>query len=156
MLSVSSSSLILAANPVIDIDYTALIQGGIFLLLMAVLQPLLFKPWLAARDRRAQRIDGATTEAVLLRDQANEKIGEYEGMLRKAREKALTLRSEQRKVAEVEEATILGAARREANDALDETRQRLDADVEQARGELQGRVTALAGDITQQVLGRPA
>ncbi len=151
MLIVASEAL-----PVVDIDNTVFIQGGIFLALIFVLKPLLFDPWLAARDRRAQRIDGATTEATLLREQASEKAGEYDARLRRARDQALALRSERRKVAEAEEANIVGEARRDAATTLDATKQRIDAEIESARGELQGRVQALAGDITQRVLGRSA
>ena len=66
--------LLMAAEaiPVVDVDNTIFIQGGLFLVLIFILKPLLFDPWLAARDRRAQRIGGAHEEAALMRDQIRE------------------------------------------------------------------------------------
>jgi F-type H+-transporting ATPase subunit b len=142
------------AIPVVDIDNTIFIQGGLFLLLIFVLKPLLFDPWLAARDRRAQRIGGAHEEAALMREQADEKSVEYDARLRRAKDEAISLRSDRRKVAEAEEAKLVASARQEAAESLDATKARISADIEQARTELQGRVDSLAADVTKQVLGR--
>ncbi len=142
------------AIPVVDIDNTIFIQGAIFLVLIVVLKPLLFDPWLAARDRRTQRIGGALEEATLMRAQASEKSVEYESRLVRAKDEAITLRSDRRKTAEAEEATLVAAARREANDALEATKIKIASDVELARAELQSRVDSLAKDVTKQVLGR--
>ena len=49
----------LLGAPVVDIDGTFFVQGALFLLLMAILWPLLFKPWLETQARRAEAIDGA-------------------------------------------------------------------------------------------------
>jgi F-type H+-transporting ATPase subunit b len=146
--------LLSEAIPVVDIDNTIFIQGALFLVLIFILEPLLFKPWLAARDRRAQRIGGAIEEAALMREQAHEKSVEYEARLRRAKDEAITLRSDRRKVAEAEEATLVTSARTDASVALDATKARISADIEQARIELQDRVDSLASDVTKQVLGR--
>jgi F-type H+-transporting ATPase subunit b len=152
--SMQPALLAFEAIPVVDIDNTIFIQGALFLLLIFVLDPLLFKPWLAARDRRAQRIGGAHEEAALMREQAQEKSVEYEARLRRAKDEAMTLRSDRRKVAEAEEATLVAAARQEAAEALDATKARISSEIDQARAELQGRVDSLAADVTKQVLGR--
>ena len=55
--------LVASSAPVIDFDGTAYVQLGIFLVLMAVLHPLLFKPWLETRERRVTSIAGAVAEA---------------------------------------------------------------------------------------------
>ncbi|MFV8753260.1 ATP synthase F0 subunit B [Nannocystaceae bacterium ST9] len=144
------------AIPVVDIDNTIFIQGAIFLVLIFVLKPLLFDPWLAARDRRTQRIGGALEEATLMRDQAAEKSAEYEARLRRAKDEALGLRATRRKTAEAEEAAMVAEARREAAEALTRAKALIEADVVKARVELQGRVESLAADVTKQVLGRPA
>jgi F-type H+-transporting ATPase subunit b len=146
--------LLSEAIPVVDIDNTIFIQGALFLVLIFILEPLLFKPWLAARDRRAQRIGGALEEAALMREQATEKSVEYDARLRRANDEAMTLRSDRRKVAEAEEATLVTSARTEASEALDATKARIAADIEQARTELRDRVDSLASDVTKQVLGR--
>lgn len=150
-LLVASESL-----PVVDIDNTVFIQAGLFLLLLAILHPLLFKPWLEVRDRRAARIGGALDEAAKLREAAEEREADYEARLAKARDDAMSLRSDRRRTAEEEEATILGEARREAAKQLAETKAKLSDEVEGARGDLAGKVDALADDISKRVLGRTA
>lgn len=146
--------LAIEAIPVVDIDNTIFIQGALFLVLIFILKPLLFEPWLAARDRRAQRIGGALEEAALMREQASEKSVEYEARLRRAKDEAIGLRSDRRKTAEAEEATLVASARLEAGQSLDATKTKIAADIDQARTELQGRVDSLAADVTKQVLGR--
>lgn len=150
----SASTFASEALPVVDIDNTIFIQGAIFLVLIVVLKPLLFDPWLAARDRRSQRIGGAFEEAALLREQAAEKSAEYDARLRRAKDEAMSLRSDRRKAAEGEEAQLVAAARREASESLDATKTKISSDIEQARSELQSRVDSLATDVTKQVLGR--
>lgn len=142
------------AIPVVDIDNTIFIQGAIFLVLIVILKPLLFDPWLAARDRRTQRISGAHEEAAVLLEQAGEKSLEYDNRLRRARDEAISLRSDRRKLAEAEEASLVGSARREASEALDATKIKIAGEIDQARTELQSRVDSLAADVTKQVLGR--
>ncbi|NVB40101.1 hypothetical protein G6O69_19805 [Pseudenhygromyxa sp. WMMC2535] len=142
--------------PVVDIDNTVFLQAAIFLLLMLVLNYLLFKPWLEVRDRRAARIGGAHEEAVLLRAAADERAADYAERLAKARDAAMSLRSDSRREAEAEETEIVSVARREATTALDEAKAKVASEVEAARAQLGDRVDALATDITQQVLGRSA
>lgn len=151
VLLVASESL-----PVVDIDNTIFLQALLFLLLFVVLHFLLFKPWLEVQERRASRIGGAIADASELRTKAAEAESSYEQRLAKARDEAMSLRSDSRREAEGEEAEIVSAARREAAENLDARKQTLEREVEQARGELGSRVEALAGDITQQILGRSA
>jgi F-type H+-transporting ATPase subunit b len=150
-LLVASESL-----PVVDIDNTIFIQALLFLFLFVVLHFLLFKPWLEVKERRAARIGGALADASKLCEQADEAEASYEQRLAKARDEAMSLRSDSRREAEGEEAEIVGTARREAAAELESRKQTLEREVEQARGELSSRVEALASDITQQILGRSA
>lgn len=150
-LLVASESL-----PVVDIDNTIFLQAILFLLLFLVLNSLLFKPWLEVKARRAQQIGGALSDATKLRGQAEEIGLDYQRRLTKARDDAMTLRSDRRREAEVEEAQIVGVARTKANSALEARKLTLAQETEQARGELGGRVGALASEISQQILGRSA
>jgi F-type H+-transporting ATPase subunit b len=74
-----------AAAPVVDVDGTIFIQAGIFLLLMAILYPLLFKPWLATRARREEAITGTAAAATDLRARAEELGREYDSRLAETR-----------------------------------------------------------------------
>ncbi len=156
-LTVALTPLLASGSlPVVDIDNTIFLQALLFLFLFVVLNFVLFKPWLEVRERRAKRIGGALEDAAELRERATASEAEYATRLAKARDQAMTIRSDRRREAEDKEATIVGDARREAAAALDARKQTLTQEVEQARGELGSRVDSLAADITSQVLGRPA
>lgn len=142
--------------PVVDIDNTIFLQALLFLLLFVVLNFVLFQPWLEVKERRAKRIGGALKDAAELRERATAAELDYAARLARARDEAMTLRSDRRREADEQEATIVGDARREAAAALDARKQVLSREVEQARAELGDRVDSLARDITSQVLGRPA
>jgi F-type H+-transporting ATPase subunit b len=150
------TALALESLPVVDIDNTVFLQGLLFLFLLVVLNFVLFQPWLEIKDRRAKRIGGALEDAAELRERATATEADYAARLAKARDEAMTIRSERRREADEKEAAIVGDARREAAASLDARKQALTREVEQARGELGGRVDSLARDITSQVLGRPA
>jgi len=142
--------------PVVDIDNTIFLQAILFLFLFVVLQSLLFKPWLEVKHKRARTIGGALEQAEVLRVEADEAQADYEARLAKARDAAMTLRSDRRREAETEEAEIVGAARSRANADLDARKAALVEDSEKARAALGGRVAPLANDIVTRVLGRPA
>ena len=144
----------LLAAPVVDIDGTFFVQGAIFLGLMAVLQPLLFKPWLEARARRHQRIDGAFEAAKDMRDRVALMEGRIEDRLADVRTKAHQLRNAARKEGEAERMTLVSEARRTAESTLSEERARMESQAETARNELSGRVDELADAVTQRLLGR--
>jgi F-type H+-transporting ATPase subunit b len=142
--------------PVVDIDNTIFLQALLFLLLFVVLNFVLFKPWLEVKDRRAKRIGGALEDAAELRERATASGAEYSARLAKARDQAMTIRSDRRREAEEQEAEIVAVARREAATALEGRKQTIAGEVDKARAELGSRVDALANDITARVLGRSA
>jgi F-type H+-transporting ATPase subunit b len=150
------SSAVLLAAPVVDIDGTIFIQGGIFLGLMFVLQQMLFKPWLEVQAARAEKIDGAFALAEKLEVQAGEKETQYVTDLAAARDKAMATRSSSRKAKEAEGEELLSAARKQAADTLSREKARLDEEATKARAALDSRIDELANSITSKVLGRGA
>lgn len=143
-----------AAAPVVDIDGTIFIQAGIFLLLMAILHPLLFKPWLATRARREHAIEGTLLAATELRVEA-ERIGvDYESRLADARGRATAVRSEAVKAADTDRQRKLAETRNAANIELQGLRERLAFESNAARTTLAARVDELAADIATRILGR--
>lgn len=142
--------------PVVDIDNTIFLQAGLFLLLFVILNFVLFKPWLEVKERRAKRIGGALEDAAELRERAHASELEYAARLAKARDQAITIRSDRRRESEEQEAEIVSEARRVAATELESRKQAIARDVDQARADLGSRVEQLATDITAQVLGRSA
>ncbi|HVH99238.1 MAG TPA: ATP synthase F0 subunit B [Enhygromyxa sp.] len=151
LIALASESL-----PVVDIDNTIFLQALLFLFLLVVLNFVLFQPWLEVKERRAKRIGGALEDAAELRERATATERDYVARLAKARDEAMTIRSDRRREADEQEAAIVGDARREAAASLDARKAVLSREVEQARAELSGRVDSLAQNITSQVLGRSA
>jgi F-type H+-transporting ATPase subunit b len=144
----------LVAVPVVDIDGTLFVQGGIFLALLVILKPLLFTPWLEAQRRRTESIDGALTKATALRADADTLASDYDRRLADARDRALELRSRARRDEEATQAKELADQRAAASASLERERERLRGEAEKARGALAGRVDDLAEQITSKVLGR--
>ncbi|WAS98965.1 ATP synthase F0 subunit B [Nannocystis punicea] len=143
-----------AAAPVVDIDGTIFIQAGIFLLLMAILYPLLFKPWLATQARREQAITGTTAAATDLRARADEEGRRYDTRLAEARARAAGIRSDAVKGSEAERQRQLAEARAAAGSESEAQRERLASEAEAARTTLATRVEELAQDIATKLLGR--
>lgn len=145
---------ILLAIPVVDIDGTLYIQLGIFLLLVLVLGPLLFKPWLEAQERRKAAIEGALAQSRSMRSDADALAKDYDQRLEVAREKAHGVRSEARREEETAQAAKLAAAREEANTGLARERERIATETAAAREALGARVDELADTIANKLLGR--
>jgi F-type H+-transporting ATPase subunit b len=146
----------LVAAPVVDIDGTLFVQGGIFLALVVILKPLLFTPWLEAQRRRGESIEGAIAKAKTLRSDADTLATDYDQRFSAARDRSLELRSKARRDEEASQAKAIAEARAKASASLDRERERLQKEAEQARGALAGRVDDLAAQIASKVLGRPS
>jgi F-type H+-transporting ATPase subunit b len=142
------------AAPVVDIDGTVFVQGGLFLALMFILQGLLFKPWLEVREKRAQRIEGALQASRRLRTEAEELGLEYDQRLADARDEALGFRNDARQEAEEEMNGIVTEARKKATAGLEKDREKIREQASAAEQELAARVADMARDIATRVLGR--
>lgn len=144
----------LVAAPVVDIDGTLFVQGGLFLLLMLVLWPLLFKPWLAAQQRRTEAIQGALVKSKDVRRNADALLLELDTKLEAARDRANDLRAKVRHDEEAVQAKALAEARSAATTRADEARKTITTQAETARAALATKVDELAQDIVVRLLGR--
>jgi F-type H+-transporting ATPase subunit b len=143
-----------AAAPVVDIDGTIFIQAGIFLVLMAILYPMLFRPWLATRERREHAIAGTALQAGELRAEADRIGAEYDARLADVRGRATAVRSEAVKAGDADRQRRLAEVRQAANADMQALRERLVQQAAAARETLAARVDELAGDIAAKILGR--
>jgi F-type H+-transporting ATPase subunit b len=147
-------TLALVAVPVVDIDGTLFVQGGIFLALVFILNPLLFKPWLETQARRAEAIEGAAKKAVVLREQADTMVVDYETRIAKVREQALDVRGVARREEDLAQAKALADARAAAAAEADAARARIADETKTARAQLATRVDELAQTIADKLLAR--
>lgn len=145
---------VLLAAPVVDIDGTFFVQGGLFLLLVVILKPLLFTPWLEAQARKRDAVEGSLQRATEAEAKSQVLVSEYDQRLDAARDKAHGVRSDARREEEASKAAKLAAARDQAQAHLSAERARIETEGQTARKELDARVDALAGDIANRLLGR--
>lgn len=153
------ATLLIAATeegppPLIDLDGTLFIQFGLFVIMLIVLSRVLFRPYLQLRDARHKGIEGARHEADALRERTTQTQAEYEGKLVKAKQRGNDERQKLRTEGAAVERQLLGAARDEAQKALEAARARIGAEASSARTQLQAQSTALARQIVSKILGR--
>jgi F-type H+-transporting ATPase subunit b len=141
-------------HPLIDIDLTAFVQFGIFMIALLVATKFLFRPYITMRDERTAGIDGARDEATRMSAQADAKLADYEEKLEQARNKALDERREMRAAAATTQRELTDAARAEANSSIATAQERIASDVETARKDLAPRADKLASDLVSKLLGR--
>jgi F-type H+-transporting ATPase subunit b len=148
--------LVVAASehPLIDIDLTVLVQFGLFLLMLLLLNQLLFKPYLRLREKRQEGIEGARTEAERMTAEADAKLADYETSLDQARTKAAGEARKIRAEASAHEREVTGAARAKATKALDEAQARVRTETDAARATLMPQAEAIAKQIASKLLGR--
>jgi F-type H+-transporting ATPase subunit b len=144
----------LGGEAIIDIDWTAAVQLGLFLLLFLVCNALLFQPYLRLRARRREGIQGAREEATRMTAEADARLADYESKLATARTRA---GEEQRKVraeAAAYERETTDAARKASMKALEEANAKVQADTEVARKQLLPQAQLLAKTMASRILGR--
>ena len=138
----------------IDIDLAFLIQLINFLVLLAVLNVLLYKPIRKVLAERQGRIADARSKAEGVDKDVQAKMAEYEARLRDMKSGAADERGALVKEAQAEEVVILEAARKEAADTLSAIKARVAKEAADARLILQEQAKLLSVDICEKVLGR--
>jgi F-type H+-transporting ATPase subunit b len=143
-----------AVHPLIDIDWTAFVQFGIFAVTALIATGLLFRPYLGMRDRRAAGIEGARGEAVRMTAEAEAKLVSYEQALAAARTRANEERRKVRGEAATHQREVTERARTEATQAMDAAKRRVAEQTASARAQLMPRAAELAAAIASRLLGR--
>ena len=143
-----------SGHPLIDIDLTAVVQFVLFLLVYVIANKLLFKPYLALRERRKAGIDGARAEAERMTATADAKLADYQKSLAVARERAGDEGRKVRLEAAAHEKDVTDKARAAAQKASDEAQAKMRSETDAARAQLLPQADALAKSIASKLLGR--
>jgi F-type H+-transporting ATPase subunit b len=146
--------ILAAAHPLIDIDWTVVIQFVLFLVLFVAANALLFQPYLRLRERRKQGIEGARAEAERMGAQADAKLADYEKQLAIARGRGNEEGRKVRAEGVAHEKDVTDRARAEAQKAMDEATTRMRTETEAARLQLLPQASALAKQLASKLLGR--
>lgn len=126
-----------------------------FVILIAPLNAMIFRPLFRVLDERDAKIAGATREAGALVDRATSLTDEYRGAIREARDAAEVTRKQQLESARSEHATITAEARSESDDEIARARQDIEGALAEARDTLQAASRDLARVAAERILGRP-
>ena len=140
--------------PLIDFDFTALIQLAIFAIMGLVSSRLLFRPYLRMREERSAGIEGARAEADRMSAEADARMADYEGKLASARRRADEERRRLRADAATHQREVTDKARAEALETMEKAQGRVREEADAARGELMPRADRLGGEIASRLLGR--
>ncbi|HUQ07599.1 MAG TPA: ATP synthase F0 subunit B [Kofleriaceae bacterium] len=141
-------------HPLIDIDWTVLLQFGLFLAMFVLANKLLFQPYLALREKRIAGIDGARAEAERMNAEAEAKLADYEHKLTSARNKAAEETRAVRAEASKHEQEVTDKSRKAAMEAMNTAATKVKSETEAARAELALRADAIAKQMAKQLLGR--
>lgn len=138
----------------IKIDWTLLLQFFNFMILMAVLNTLLYKPLRAALQARRDTIEGSRAKVQDIDEQVQAQIARYEAQLQDARLQGGQERQALRKTAQEEEARILTGANQKSAEKLLTIKEQIQVEADTARQALRSETEAIAKEIAGKVLGR--
>jgi F-type H+-transporting ATPase subunit b len=143
-----------AEHPMLDIDSTAFVQFGIFVVMALASTHWLFKPYLRMREERDAGMDGARKDAENLSAEADAKLADYEDKLAKARARAQEERRKIRADAAEHLNTITSKARTSAQEAMEAATAKVAKETEAARSDLMPKADAIATEMVSKLLGR--
>jgi len=139
----------------LDVDGTAWVMFGLFLLVAFILTQWLWKPYIRVREERVARVDGYRQEADRLEKEAATRLARVEAQLAEARRTGSAERAKARNAAQAHEAKLTADAQAAAQRALTEARAKVEAAMAAERARLNERAAGLGRQITEKVLGRP-
>jgi len=138
----------------LDINITLLIQLVNFIVTLAVLDFLLIKPIRGIIRKRRDLATGMLSEAEQFTSEAAEKLENYEAALAKAREEAAALRETRKNDAMAKETSVLEAARKDAQEFLQTSRDETRAAVTETMAAMEKRIPDLSQMVVEQLLGK--
>jgi F-type H+-transporting ATPase subunit b len=152
-------ALVLAAGEqggggMISLDKSLIVQMINFIILLAVLHRLLYKPLLAKMEERTGAIQKALDEAQAARAEAAKQQEDNAERLRTAYAEAQAIRAAALKEAADEQKKLVDAARREAQQLVETAKAQTEADIRRAREELRREVSELATAVAEKLVGR--
>jgi F-type H+-transporting ATPase subunit b len=139
---------------VISLDSTILIQMVNFLLLIAILNVLLYKPILSIIEKRKKRLEESDDEIKGLNVTVEQKASEYEEKLHLAKQDALEEKNILLKEAADQAKEIIEARRSKIPAMMADFQERVFREVEGARQILKRQSQKISTEIAEKVLGR--
>jgi F-type H+-transporting ATPase subunit b len=154
LTSTPAGEFLAAGGVVMDIDRTVLVQMAVFLLLIVVLSPLLFKPVLRLFEERERRTEGARSDARAMQDKAENLLERYQSKLQEVRISAAGERERLRAEMLQLEAKILEQARQATSQIVEAGRAQIEREATAIRLEIGAYSRVIAQEIGSRILGR--
>ena len=136
----------------IELNWTLLAAGTVFLLTIWALNKLLFRPLLKVLDERRARTSDLEKLAVEKLDYHEALFQEYAKKIKQERQKGYALADASRKEAMEERLQLIGETRGEAEALRENARTQIEQEVELVRQKLHRDAEAIAGVITARIL----
>jgi F-type H+-transporting ATPase subunit b len=138
----------------INLDKSLLVQMINFLVLLAILHRLLYRPLLAKMEERTVAIKQSLDAAQAARAEAARQQEENEARLRAAHAEAAAIRAQALTEAAEEQRRLVEAARTEAQRLVETAKAQTDAEIRRARDELRREVADLATGVAEKLVRR--
>ncbi|MEL6179213.1 MAG: ATP synthase F0 subunit B [Myxococcota bacterium] len=142
----------MAGGSPVSLDITYLIYLVVFIVAWQLLKLLIFDPYLNVSDKRQEATVGTRTKATTLRTDAEQALTSYETKLAEAREQASEERQKLKEESLKRQDEILAQANTEAHDKLAAHREKLQAQVEEARTEMRKEAEVLSKLIVDRLV----
>ncbi|MBN1959935.1 MAG: hypothetical protein JW841_03235 [Deltaproteobacteria bacterium] len=137
-----------------DLDFTFLIQLGLFLIVLIVLNPILFKPLLRVFALRHERMYAIKDEIEKLKNEAAADLEVYQARMRAARDAAMSESDKLISAAREEERRLLSEIRQEIAHSLNQAREQISALEQENQQKLQKETNKLASILSTKLLQR--
>lgn len=137
-----------------DIDFTLVLQLGIFMVVLVALNGLLFQPFLKVLDARDQKLEGAKRDIERMGKDAHADLEVYQTRMREARDLAFKEREALVAAGREEERRLLAEVRNDISKALNDARKEVSAAELAAKQALSTETEMLARRLVEKVLGR--
>jgi F-type H+-transporting ATPase subunit b len=138
----------------IEINASLIVQIVNFLVLLAVLYAIAYKPLVRSLQARSTAIQEQLAEAQAAREAAQRQLAEFEAKLQAAHAEAQATRERALHEAATLKERLAAEARQEAARLLETARAEIDQSVRRARADLKAQVGALAVDIAERLVQR--
>jgi len=138
----------------INPDITLFIQMVNFLILLFVLNLILFRPIRNIIKERNQIIQNFNSDITSLTDEAQDSMERFEQKVLEAKKEGMARVNNMKGEGEQAEAELIAVTNTEVQAKIEEARQKVASDIQEARTQLQAQVQAFSVAVTEKVLGR--
>ena|GEM_PF-2133965 len=141
-------------RPMINLDYTLLIQAAIFIVFVLLINQFMFRPVVRLLERRKEATTGAQEKALSLQEKAEREAALLEEKLAQARQEAALERDRVKKKVLEEQKQYLERARRAIEKDIPALREKALEEAKKVEDSLKKGMGPFAEKIAAKVLGR--